>query len=275
MWLKAKNYQHNLDARSNLEVQSFKYLQFIFSKTLFQLNAESKDCFNLTTMSILMTSKNQRQTNPELAFLPSSSDDDLSADVSLAGSPSPVIFHLSAPAPGLAVAPVSIPFPVAAAPSATPLPLLSTGAKPKTVLDILNDTIIQSLGSSSSIPPVKTELPIPSLKNSIKVEPMPMLTSTSATKPVILSVPRATAFQRPKVEIVLESVKKEKQENCCIAADVSGVACFGDLVDVGDLNSMINTVSGKPCQMNSGSVAPEKVVILSRLAIPFWKDGEV
>ena len=237
------------------------------------MNAESKDCFNLTTLSILLTSKNQRELNPELALLPSSSDDDLSADVSLAGSPSPVIFQLSSPVPGIPVGLGNIPFAVAAAPSvsATPVPLLSNGAKPKTVLDILNDTIIQSLGSSSSIPPVKTELPIPSLKNSVKVEPMMM----AATKPVILSVPRAAAFQRPKVEIVLESVKKEKSDNCCIAADVSGVACFGDLVDVGDLKSMINTVTGKPSQMNSGSVASEKVVILSRLGIPFWKDAEV
>ena len=122
------------------------------------MNIDSKDCLHVTTSSILNTSKSQRQIDPELPVLPSSSDDDLSVDVTANFQRSASVTRISNESSTL-----------------TTGLRLSTGVKPKTVLDILNDTIIQSLGTG---PTIKTELPIPSLKN-VKIEPP---TTTKASR---------------------------------------------------------------------------------------------
>ena len=118
------------------------------------MNIDSKDCLHVTTSSILNTSKSQRQIDPELPVLPSSSDDDVTANFQRSASVTRISNESSTLTTGLR---------------------LSTGVKPKTVLDILNDTIIQSLGTG---PTIKTELPIPSLKN-VKIEPP---TTTKASR---------------------------------------------------------------------------------------------
>ena len=230
-------------------------------------------------------SKTNRDLKPELTLIQSSSDDDISA----ATSPIPPAIQNSTSG---SILPVSF---------TTTTTTMS--AKPKTVLDILNDTIIQSLGSSPTVTVVKSHLPIPSLKNFIKIEPL----ETTST-PFILSVPRANNYQHPKIEIVVKSepqtyggndsgwvprndsppaaaVKDESVlDSNCLAATV-GSQCRGGLVNLNDLNSVLNTITGKSVRTASSgqnfpslserNSASEKSIILSRMGLPFWDNNQV
>jgi len=221
-------------------------------------------------------SKTNRNLKPELTLIQSSSDDDVSA----ATSPIPPSVQSST---SVSVFPVSF-----------TTTMTTSSVKPKTVLDILNDTIIQSLGNNASMSTVKSDLPIPSLKNVVKIEPL---------SPFILSVPRANF---PKVEIVVESepqttyvtndsswvprndsppvvVKNESVlDSNCLAATV-GSHCRGSPVNLNDLNSVLNTITGKPVRTSSGqnpslserNSASEKSIILSRMGLPFWDNNQV
>ncbi len=115
------------------------------------------------------------------------------------------------------------------------------------------------------------------MKSVVKLEPA----TPQPSKPVILTVPKTVGFHRPKVEYVVETVKKEKLENSCVAA-TGGVAasvgvhrCEGSLVNVNELKTLLKPITVKSGQGKSGPVTPERVIILSRLGLPFWDGSEV
>lgn len=64
-------------------------------------------------------------------------------------------------------------------------------------------------------------------------------------------------------------------ETNCIAANDASHRCDGSLINVNELTAVLNTITGKSCQSGSGSSASERVIILSRLGLPFWDDTEV
>ena len=60
----------------------------------------------------------------------------------------------------------------------------------------------------------------------------------------------------------------------CIASALAG-QCSGSLVNVNKLTSYLNAISGKSVSSDDGNSAMEKVIIKSRMRIPFWKAEEV
>ena len=240
------------------------------------------DSMHLTNSELIKTSKSYRDQNPELLLPPSSSDDDLSADLSSTNSPVPPVCVSSFSgfvvkmnsAPALTRLPTSS-TPILSSPPTptTPQPSSSTIIpRQKTALDVINDTILKSLGSSST-PPSPSPLPLNLVKilPSMKNESSPFLlfspTSTTPTShnDVIKREPETTRTTFTNGVDPMES---------CIAVAAGG-SCKGPLHNLNKLTSYLNTLTGLPVSTDDGSSAMERAIIKSRMRIPFWKADEV
>ena len=274
-----------------------------------KVNRDYKETVELTNAALLKTSKGYRDQNPEL-LLPSSSDDDLSVDVSTSTahclSNSPLQTSTMIP-PNSSTPPQSFSgFFVKmnnTEPKVTKIPVpVPTMNRQKTALDVLNDTIIKSLGSSPTPPsPIKSMIPpmINAPLNLVKFLASP--SSKNEVSPLILVTPnpfksdkqdnlfksaqQGNLFKTDKQEHPMDLVKKEPESSSdaingvdptetCIASTLEG-QCSGPLVNVNKLTSYLNTISGRPVSADDGNSAMERAIIKSRMRIPFWKAEEV
>jgi len=228
---------------------------------------------DLTNAALLKTSKSYRDQNPEM-LLPSSSDDDFSVDLSATNSPIPPTF-VSASAPPQTFSGFLVKMNSSqSTPVLTklPTPPSITMSRPKTALDVLNDTIIKSLGSSptpsSPIKPMHTSVPL----NLVKIMPSP--SQNDAISQTLVVTPKS-----------LDIVKKEPDSSdvifngvdpteTCIASGMGG-HCVGPLLNVNKLTAFRNAITGQQVATDDGSSAMERAIIKSRMRIPFWKADEV
>ena len=164
-------------------------------------------------------------------------------------------------------------------PSLSSIVSLSNGNRAKTVQDILNDTIIKALNSTSPTPcsKVKSELlPGPSVK-----------TEPGERHSLIYTSPLPSSFFQIKPVIIKSEIKEEPKDvpvESCVAACMSG-HCSGPLVKLNELTSTLNTITGRPFtslpMISLGpNVSPvdrnsamEKVIIKSRIGLPFWDEA--
>ena len=274
-----------------------------------KVNRDYKETVELTNAALLKTSKGYRDQNPEL-LLPSSSDDDLSVDVSTSTanclSNSPLQTSTMIP-PNTSTTPQSFSgFFVKmnnTEPKVTKIPVpVTTMNRQKTALDVLNDTIIKSLGNSPTPPsPIKSMIPpminaplnlvkfLPSPSSKNEVSPLILVTSnpfkSDKQDNLFKSAQQGNLFKTDKQEHPMDLVKKEPESSSdvingvdptetCIATALEG-QCSGPLVNVNKLTSYLNTISGRPVSADDGNSAMERAIIKSRMRIPFWKAEEV
>jgi len=275
--------------------------------TVQQVNRDFKDPADLSNSALLKTSKSYRDQNPELLLPPSSSDDDFSADLSSTNSPVPPVCGTAAAhqqtsfsgflvkmnsAPMLTKIPASVSVPGTPVTPSTPVPVYP---RAKTALDIINDTIIKSLGSSPSTSSSYPSSPSPVPLNLVKILPsQPVSQSThllsrqmshgpmGGNSQMIVVAPTPTTTM-----LNVDIVKKEPESTTttftngvdpvesCVAAAAADGHCRGPLHNLNKLTSYLNAVTGFPVSTDDGSSAMERAIIKSRLRIPFWKADEV
>ena len=173
--------------------------------------------------------------------------------------------------------------------------------KPKTALDVINDTIVKSLKStsnptspaSSPQPQIQPHLPLnlvklvkpPTLNESVPVPispinngkpPIIVLTSpsspTSAASAILKN--RRHSLSQP---LDLGVVKTAGGEICAAASHFPEVSCNkGDLVNINKLTSNLHLITKTPVkEETNGSAAAERAILKSRLGIPFWRADDV
>ena len=288
------------DGINQIQTSSCNCLQTVAAVQ--QVNRDCKDAADMSNADLLKTSKSYRDQNPELLLPPSSSDDDFSADLSSTNSPAPPpptcgpTAHPATSFSGFLVkmnsAPVltKIPASMSMSVPGTPTNIPSNPVYPraKTALDIINDTIIKSLGSSPSTSYPSSPSPVP--LNLVKIFPSQpasqMFARHASHGPMSGNSPQLIVA--PTTSLNVDIVKREPEStttttissngvdpvDSCVAAATDG-RCRGPLHNVNKLTSYLNAVTGYPVSTDDGSSAMERAIIKSRLRIPFWKADEV
>lgn len=231
-----------------------------------QINRRYKETMDLTNAALLKTSKSYREQNPEL-ILQSSSDDDFP----LSNSPVPPPFYRTNSTPVFVKMESSHPKPEFQTVLQNTPP-----TRAMTALDVLNETILKSLGPSTS-PPSPLNHPdvsssLSSPLNLVKILPPP----NPQPEPSNVILPEPQNHLNVKIKKEPETCEKVfgvDRVETCVAAGIEG-SCKGNLLNLNKLTSFLNTLSCQAVSIDDSTSAMERAIIKSRLRSTFWKSEE-
>ena len=140
-------------------------------------------------------------------------------------------------------------------------PKLIAVGKPKTALDVINDTIVESLRPTMASNEDKPHQVSP-------VNPtIPMQRSSSSSEIVIKCEPEVQILDSQD-EIGVDPTSE------CIAFSHLNSSCAGEKLDLNKLNGYLDLNNLNPTTAITNS-AMERAILKSRLGIPFWQADEV
>lgn len=215
------------------------------------------DISEMTNSTLIRNSRRYRELNYELVPLPPSSEDEVYPD---ADPPTPPVLSL---------------------PGRSELSVTPVDATQRTALDVINETIVKTLTTTTSATPPQSPLNLVKLVPATPLSPslpqqLLLVTSSGLTRKQTDDSEQLVQVKcEPEIQIVeCEGPGVDPTVNC-VAAGLPSECGGKELLNLNKLTTYIDLVSRQPATDHNGGAAAERAIIKSRLRVPFWKADEV